>query len=294
MNKINMFVLSDLITGWEIYYNKSEDGFFTNYSWYHILWLGILIISCYLLIHFLARKHNKKIDDYVIFGFGILLIVIEIYKQVFFTIDNNRHYPWYIFPYQFCSVPMYVATIAPFIKKTIIKNMLYKFLAFFATLAGLAVMLYPSSCFSTHYLTILLHTMIWHASLVCMGLYLLVSKNYCRKIKDFFKEIVPGYLVLVVLVIIAVSLNLIAYKSYFGTPKNVNDDVFFLMYLSPYYDCPFPILSNIKSNQPYIVFLLSYLLAFGLGVSLIWFIYYGIHSLKEKFKSLLNKKEYSK
>ena len=82
----------------------------TNYGWYHILWLIIMIILCVFFSLKFGRKHDEKIDNKVIFGIGLFLVIIELYKQIFYTLDAHR-YQWYAFPFQFCSVPMYVALI---------------------------------------------------------------------------------------------------------------------------------------------------------------------------------------
>ena len=86
-----------------------------SYHWFHIMWLVLMVIGCFASSYFLGRKHNKKIDDRFIFIIGTMLILIEIYKQVFYTLDAG-YFQWYAFPFQFCSVPMYVAFVAPLIK----------------------------------------------------------------------------------------------------------------------------------------------------------------------------------
>ena len=280
----------DLKTNWEL---KGE--LFSNYGWYHLMWLGIMIVATIVLTLVFARKHNKKVDDRVIFSIGALLLEIEIYKQVFYTIDAG-HYQWYAFPFQFCSVPMYVAFIAPLIKNEKVKEAMYKFLAFFGLLAGLAVMLYPDTCLNTRYISILIHTMLWHSSMVVMGVYLVVARKYGQNI---FKEVLPGSIVFVIILAIAIIANIIAYKTYFGIPeKNIYNDTFFLMYVSPYYDSPLPILSNIKASVPYPIFMLSYIMAFVVGIAFLWLIVYGIRQLclalskkkehiKEKNKNLI-------
>ena len=97
-----------------------------SYHWFHIMWLVLMVIGCFASSYFLGRKHNKKIDDRFIFIIGTMLILIEIYKQVFYTLDAG-YFQWYAFPFQFCSVPMYVAFVAPLIKNEKIKeyNKLY-------------------------------------------------------------------------------------------------------------------------------------------------------------------------
>lgn len=261
----------------------------TNYGWYHIIWLVIMVISCIVISLTLAKKHDKKIDNRVIFAFGTLLVLIETYKQVFYTLEAG-HYQWYAFPFQFCSVPMYVAFIAPLIRNEKIQDSMYKFLAFYGFLAGFAVMLYPDTCFQTPYTTILIHTMLWHTSMVVMGVYLLISREYASSLKNIVKDLFPGFIVLLVIIVISLIVNEVGYKLYFGTDKNVYNDTLFFMYLSPYYPSPLPILSTIKETTPYIVFLITYIVAFFLGITVMFMIVLGIRSFAKVFGTSKDKK----
>ncbi|MCI5745344.1 MAG: YwaF family protein [Erysipelotrichaceae bacterium] len=268
----------DLITDWR-WPNVRP----TVFGWYHIMWIIIMILVVVLLCLIFARKHDSKTDDRVIFFIGTMLLAIEIYKQIFYTLKAG-HYQWYIFPFQFCSIPMYVACIAPLIKNVKVKETMYKFLASFGLLAGIAVMIYPGDCFNSWYVTILIHTMLWHASIVIMGVYLIVAKGYGKSIK----EVMNASIVFTIILMIAVVANVLAYNLYFKDPTlNIYNDKFYLMYVSPYYETPLPILSNIKEVAPYPIFLLCYILAFVIGTSILWFIIKGIRNLieaKEKNK----------
>lgn len=273
---------ANLITDWI----WPGDGVY-SYHWFHIMWLVLMVIGCFASSYFLGRKHNKKIDDRFIFIIGTMLILIEIYKQVFYTLDAG-YFQWYAFPFQFCSVPMYVAFVAPLIKNEKIKEYMYKFLASFGLLAGIAVMIYPDSCFATKYITILIHTMLWHSSMVVMGVYLIVARGYG---KNLLKEITPGAIIFSIIVTFALIANIIAYKVYFGDPiKNIHNEKFFLLYISPYYETPFPILCDIKEKVPFVIFFITYLLAFFLGVSLLWSIVFLIRKAILKITNKNNAK----
>ena len=260
----------ELITDWK-WINNSP----TNYSWFHLMWIMIMILASVLSALFIAKKHDKKIDDKFIFSIGLMLLIAELYKQVFLTLDEG-HYQWYQFPFQFCSVPMYVAFIAPLIKKEKIKNSMYLFLSSYGLLAGLSVMVYPETVFATQYITLLIHTMLWHSSMVVMGIYLIVSRKYGKKIK----ELIPADIIFIIIVMIAVVANIVAYEAYFKFPeKNIYDEKFYLLFISPYYSNPLPILSDIKEVVPYPVFLASYILVFTLGVCILWSAIIGIRRL---------------
>ena len=256
---------SGLITDW-----KWIEGHPETFGWYHFMWLGIMVLACFLLSYFLGRKHNSKTDDKVIFGFGIFLLLIETYKQIFSTLEAG-HFQWYMFPFQFCSVPMYVAVIAPLIKREKVKDAMYKFLAYFGLTAGLAVMVYPESCLYTPYVTILIHTMAWHCSMVIMGVYLIVAKGYG---KNFLNEVMPAAMVYSVFFGMAFWGNIIMYHAFFNTPL-ANGESCNFFYISPYYRSTLPILSTIwgiveTSMWLYPVFVLAYIAAFLIGISAIF------------------------
>lgn len=261
------------ITGWIWPWERP-----TNYGWYHIMWLVIMLGLCVFFCLKFATKHDEKIDNRVIFGFGVFLVLIETYKQIFVTIDNGT-FIWSNFPFQFCSVPMYAAFIGPLVKNKKVQNAFYSFIAIFGFLAGTAVMLYPDTCFHTDYVTILIHTMMWHASMVIMGVYLIVAKRYCSSLKNFVKEIASGGIVFTSIVVFSLLVNIIAYHAYFGTPNNTTGQSINFMYISPYYGCPFPVLGALKEQVPFIVFFLVYLLAFAVGISVLWFAIFGIRQL---------------
>ncbi len=268
----NYMNIERLVTGWTV--NKTP----TNYGIYHLCCLAVMVVIIVLLCKFLASKKNKDTDDKVVFAFGALLVIIETYKQIFYTLDAG-HYQWYAFPFQFCSVPMYVMFVAPLFNEGRIKNAMYSFLATYGLIAGISVMLYPDSCFSTHYVTILIHTMVWHMSMVIVGIYLIVARGIGRSYK---KDVLSGLWVFLTIVVIALVANILGYQLYFKNPElNIYNEKLFLLYISPYYDSPLPILSNIKEATPYPIFLMAYIAAFLLGVSAVYGIVKFIRFLKE-------------
>ena len=100
---------------------------------------------------------------------GWLLIAAEIYKQIRLTAAYGS-YVWWHFPWQLCSLPMYLAAALPFIKNTDRKDTVFAFLAGFGLLGGIAVFFDQSGL---HYaqpeLTVISY--LWHISMVFFGLY---------------------------------------------------------------------------------------------------------------------------
>ena len=244
------------------------------FGWYHFLWLGIMIVSCVVICVFVASKHKEKTDEKVVFGIGAILLTLEFLKQVISYLIRG-YYNWSDFPFQFCSIPMYLAFCSKFIVNKIIKEALFKFLASFGLLAGLAVMIYPLTVFHTQNMGILIHTMVWHSVMVILGIYLIVSRRYGRNIK----ELLHPSIVFVIIVGFALILNLMAYHLYFKLDGISFNGEFNLFYVSPYYYNPIPILGEIKEKVWFPFFFIIYLLAFFIGVTILWGIIIGIRKI---------------
>lgn len=254
-----------MITAW-----KWDEAFLPKnggamYGWFFFLWIGIMAIECVALLP-AAAKHNKKTTDRVVLTYGLILLVAEIYKQVFFTIESGE-YPWNLFPWQFCSVPMFAAVIAPLVKSEPLKDAIYNFLSFFGLIAGVMTILIPEG-FYWDYITITCHSFFWHTSIVVMGLYLIVANDYAKKLSAFLNEWLAAAGVYTVTVFIALILDTVwgfAVKGAAGTQQTFN-----MFYISPFYNSSLPVFRDIQPAVPYPVFLFLYIAAFCIGAAAIW------------------------
>jgi len=113
----------------------------------------------------------------VLFFCGLILAVMEIYKQAFlYLVVNEGQYDWWYFPFQLCSVPMYFSMIYPFVPlltRKNAKNLLKSIAAFlqdFGILGGIMALAVPDGFFYP-YLTLTFHGFFWHFMLIFLGLY---------------------------------------------------------------------------------------------------------------------------
>ena len=61
------------------------------------------------------KKHSKLYKDFFFYS-GFLMLISEIWKQYCLTyIMNEGTYNWWYFPFQLCSIPMYVCLLLPFL-----------------------------------------------------------------------------------------------------------------------------------------------------------------------------------
>lgn len=236
----------------------------TWFGWFHLLWLGIMLAEC-VVIYIFRKKLTKKGVNIILLVTGILLVLFEVYKQVSYSFHYNEgnpywKYQWYAFPFQFCSTPMYLMLIAGILKKGKVYDAILSYLATFALIAGIIVMIYPGNVFIKE-IGINIQTMYWHSSMVVIGFMLLVTKSIKFDIKTFLKAL----LVFCIMIAMALAMNIIWH--YCGDEQKFN-----MFYISPYLKCELVVLDGIYESLPYPVFLLLYILAFSVVALIIVYV----------------------
>ena len=246
---------------------------------------GIFHIICLLLTAGLTtfavirgRRHSEKQVCKVLLITALVVVIFEIYKQINFTFGDGSSEPsyrWYIFPWQFCSTPMYIGLLAGILRKGRIHDALCAYLTTYALFAGLAVMFYPNDVY-IETVGINIQTMICHGSMVVIAGYLYGSGHVELKLKTVLKAM-P---VFAVCVAIAAILNEIANAA--GLLENHNFNMF---YISPYLECSLPVYSLVHNAVPFPVNLVIYILGFSAAACLILLICKGIATLGKKLQT---------
>ncbi len=236
-----------------------------SYGVFHLsfvaLSLIVIITLCYLM-----RKNSDTVFRIVMFSLGACLLLSEAYKQLYYLYAaGGEGYDWYIFPFQLCSVPMYLSIVVGCMKKNKVRDAVCEYLVSIGLLGGIMAYVEPSGILNAHYFT-LIHSCLWHAMLIFIALYILVTGNACRRLADYRKAI--GILAVVVLT--ATALNVAFYEK----PS------FNMCYISPFYPTPLAVFSSfdtffqgILGQYPgRIVSALIYVVALVLGGFILYFV----------------------
>lgn len=259
----------------------------TLYGGAHLFWLAILIGSI-VLVCFKCRKLTDKQFKTTLLVIGILLLVFELFKQLVFAYNASTDtwdYYWKQFPFQFCSVPMYVAVIVGCLKESKFRDYLCCFLSTFGLFAGLIVMLYPATILSDVIFKFS-QSMLHHTAMVVIATIVIVS----GKVKIEHKTILKAIPVFASLVAIAFSMNIIFHST-------GNTDSFNMFYIGPYSKCDLPVLSNIsaslKIEADYLhfgnfAFLIIYVIGFSLAAYIILLLTMLIKKVSAAFKERKN------
>ena len=249
----------------------------TLYGWFHLLWVGIVIVSAVLLFRIQKKTGSKKMPHRVILITAIIVTVLELYKQINFSFSYKNgvefDYGWGSFPFQFCSTPMYVGLLAGLIRKGKVHNALAAYLATYAMFAGLCVMVYPGDVFIST-VGINIQTMVCHGSMITVGAYLLAT-GY---VKAEHKTILKALPVFCCCAALAIVMNEIAYYS-----GLLRTDYFNMFYFSPHCDPHLPVFSIVQNamNAP-IIEIIIYIAGFTLAAYIILLAAMGIKQLNKK------------
>ncbi len=206
-------MLENLIrmTAWEMETPKP-------YGPFHLIWSVVGIALC-ILLAWRFRRLGAKGNRILLWVTGGLLVLCEVYKQLFYYYHvGNGSYQWWIFPFQMCSVPMYLCIIAPFLKPGRVQSGMYHFMMIYNLMGGIIALIEPSGLVHKYW-TLTLHAFLWHTALIFLGLYLGFSGHTTARKSDFKH----ATFTLLGLCVIAFCINLI-----FSDAANGDINMFFI------------------------------------------------------------------
>lgn len=164
---------------------------------------------------------SERQSDRVLFFCGVFLAVCEIYKQIFLYVAiYHEHYNWWFFPFQLCSLPMYLCLIFPFLKNRPLKTSIATFMQDFNLLGGIAALAVPEGFRGIHW-TLTLHGYVWHILLILIGIWIFLNGKSDLSRRGFLRTL-P---IFALSCLIATLINIFA-------PGHGEADMF---YISPYY-----------------------------------------------------------
>lgn len=145
------------------------------YGKFHLGFLISDLILSWLLTEKLKKCHQKtRIMTLGIIG--IILIFLEIYKQYYLTYRINLGvYDWFHFPFQLCSVPMYLCALLPHARKQ--RSAIEAFLSTFTLTSAIFALAYPQDMLNSD-LFLLLHSFLYHGILLFISLWIIKSRTF--------------------------------------------------------------------------------------------------------------------
>ena len=210
----------------------------TAFGWFHILFIVASVGVGVLLCHWF--KDSARYAKRVMLITALIVILLEVYKLVNYTFRVSdgtiiADFPWYAFPWQFCSTPMYAGLLAGLTRGRVHRS-LAAYLSTFAVFAGLCVMIYPGDVFIGT-VGINIQTMVCHGSMLTVGIYLLGTGYVPCRLRTLLRA-VPVFLTAAT---VAMVLNEAAYRTGLLETDNFN-----MFYFSPHQDPHLPLYSDVQ------------------------------------------------
>ncbi len=203
--------------------------------------------------------HTKS--DMILFFTGLFLFASELWKQYTLTfVLGQGHYNWWYFPFQLCSIPMYLCLAVPFLSEEG-KHTVKVFLMDYTLLSGIFTffdtsgLLYPLP-------PLTIHSYLWHIVLILLGLFAGLTADFSFTWKHWRHATCIFALGCGIAEILNLSLH---------TFTQIN-----MFYINPYYPVTQAVFRDIAHLFGRPVSLIFYVLSIVLGSALFHLAFLGI------------------
>ena len=244
-------------------------------SWFHFIAL-IPIITAAILVPLFLKNANEKICKRVLLVSWIILIILEIFKQIVkayhYGDSSYWEYSYRDFPFSICSMLYYFLPIIIFIDKNKhpkIVDAAIGYMCFISLIAGITVCVYPPMATST-LVYINVQTFIHHGTQVILGIYIYVWNRKTVSIKTFYRSLIA----FAITVVIAIIINLSFY------PHFIN-----MFFINPMFITNFPVGNIIQEKAGYPVYLITFLSLIAAATYLTYLVETSIYKLIQKKKN---------
>ena len=120
---------------------------------------------------------TESTERKIIGGAGVFLLLTEVVKQLMLTfVVNGGKYCWWYFPWQLCSIPMYVC-LAAAVGGSI--DVCLSYLATFGLMGGVAAF-FDTGGFVLDHPLLTVHSYVWHFVIVGVGLFAAARRKSFR------------------------------------------------------------------------------------------------------------------
>ena len=257
------------------------------YGLFHIFFFALPIILAIVLWK-VRKDPDERFMRRLMLTVSVIVLLLEIYKQINYNFkydgqNINFDYQWYIFPFQFCSTPLYIGFVTAFTRKGKVHDACCAYLATFAMFAGLCVMVYPAQVFVST-VGVNVQSMLCHGAMIMMSIYLFAT-GY---VKAEHKTILRAIPVFAVCIAIAMIMNETAYRS-----GILERETFNMFFISPYCEPSLPVYSSVQAVVPYPWCLFIYIVAFSLAAYVVLLVPILVKYIKNK-KSAKSQKQAQK
>jgi uncharacterized membrane protein YwaF len=183
---------------------------------------------------------------------GWVLVIMEVYKQLFlYFIVSGGTYDWWYFPFQLCSVPMYLCILLPLLSrvaadvKSSAASPVLTFLAVYTFTGAAAALIIPED-YLRSYAALTLHGFIWHGILLMISLTILLSRMADLTRRGFARATALFLVMCAAAVCINITVEPLMAASY--AEGLIPHSYAAMFYLNPYHLSPQPLVDTIQKS----------------------------------------------
>ena len=204
--------------------------------------VAVLLAFAVSKIAFAGRSLCKKRVVRVLAITGWILVILEIWKQLFlYYIVNNGAYDWWYFPFQLCSVPMYLCILLPLVSKRY-RQTFMTFLGGYTFVSAVATLIFPEDILRS-YTALTVHGFVWHGLLLFISLVVLLTGSADASVRGLLR----AFGLFAILCGIAVLINVLS-EPIMAVTAGISHSWAAMFYLNPYHISPQPIVSGIQKT----------------------------------------------
>ncbi len=180
-----------------------------------------------------ASRLNDLWQHRLLIFLALLFPCSEIWKQLTLTTWTGGIYIWWHFPFQLCSMPLYLLPLRQVLLKLrhlTAVNILTDFLIDFSLLGGLCAFIDQSGM---HYdlFVLTVHSYLWHFTMIFLGLFLVLSPKLSRRSTDSSQVPVRRSYLPVALLFLFLATIAQCFNALFHTNGSIN--MFYISFWEP-------------------------------------------------------------
>ena len=234
----------------------------TMFGAVHLMILGAIALGL-VVLYFVLRKRSDKALVRVLFVLGLCMLIAEGLKQWFVHryVYNGVRSMWF-FPWQLCSMAMYVSTAVPILKGKA-RDAVLVFLCTYSVVGALVALVVPEDMLRPQ-IALFVHSFLYHAVMLAEALCAILLLTRRERVR-----FLPSLLLFVGMAAVAEGINLISHAI---IPKLSNQANMF--YITPFYPTTQPVFNWIAERCGILVEIVLYLgviVAASYGLYRLWY-----------------------
>ena len=247
--------------------------------------IGLVFVGVFYVLgkHLSKKEDGKKWADFIIFVNGFIFLTLEVVHEVMQYVKLG-HYDFSSFPFQFCTMPLFLGLLIPFLKDDKKRMPFVYFLSTFCFISGFIPLFLgqPQLC-RWDSISLVIRSFEWHLQILGLALFLIgyykIGTNWKVERKYFMQSVFVFLSITVIAQLLNTGLHYYG-GQYFETPYNpelgmavkstaqinyADPDSASLFFISPFFRSNMVVFADLWVFCGWFISYVLYVIAFTLG-----------------------------